>query len=168
MPDLKKPAAQQAAMSAFFFGYQAFTRKADDMLARRGLSRMHHRILFFSACQPGLSVSQLLGLLGVSKQALNIPLRQLLEMQLIESSAASDDKRKRLLQLTRSGARLEQSLRREQSKLLARAFAQAGEPAVQGWLAINQALAQPAETAGTPAPAALPANGRQPLDTERV
>ena len=45
---IKNPAVQQAAMEAFFFGYQAYTAKADEMLARRGLSRVHHRILFLS------------------------------------------------------------------------------------------------------------------------
>ena len=140
MLDLKEPGAQQAAMEAFFFGYQAFTAKPDEMLARRGLSRVHHRILFFIARYPGLSVKQLLGYLGVSKQALNIPLRQLQEMSMVQSSAASDDKRKRQLGLTAEGARLEQALRREQSRLLAQVFQEAGEPAVQAWLAINQAL----------------------------
>ena len=91
MIDLKKPAAQQEAMAAFFFAYQAFTAKPDEILARRGLSRVHHRILFFIAQSPGLSVSQLLGYLDVSKQALNIPLRQLLEMDLVQSSTASDE-----------------------------------------------------------------------------
>src|SRR5690606_25147518 len=37
MLDLKKPSSQQAAMEAFFFAYQAFTAKPDEMLARRGL-----------------------------------------------------------------------------------------------------------------------------------
>ena len=140
MLDLKEPGAQQAAMEAFFFGYQAFTAKPDEMLARRGLSRVHHRILFFIARYPGLSVKQLLGYLGVSKQALNTPLRQLQEMSMVQSTAASDDKRKRLLALTPEGARLEQALRREQSRLLTRVFREAGEPAVQAWLAVNQAL----------------------------
>ena len=100
-------------MEAFFFGYQAFTAKPDEMLARRGLSRVHHRILFFIARYPGLSVKELLGYLGVSKQALNTPLRQLQEMSMVESVAASDDKRKRQLGLTVEGTRLEQALRRE-------------------------------------------------------
>ena len=77
-------------MEAFFFGYQAFTAKPDEMLARRGLSRVHHRILFFIARYPGLSVKELRGYLGVSKQALNTPLRQLQEMSMVESVAASD------------------------------------------------------------------------------
>lgn len=148
MFDLKKTSSQQAAMAAFFFGYQAFTAKPDEILAKRGLSRVHHRILFFIACYPGLSVSQLLSYLGVSKQALNMPLRQLLEMHLVESVAATDDKRKRQLGLTAEGAKLEQALRREQSRLLERVFKEAGEPAVQAWLAVNQALGKARQAGG--------------------
>ncbi len=140
MLDLKNPIAQQEAMQAFFFGYQAFTAKADEMLERRGLSRVHQRIVFFIARYPALSVKELLELLGVSKQALNIPLRQLQEMHLVSSVASETDKRKRLLQLSAEGQRFEQSLRREQVKLLQRAFSEAGEAAVAGWLAVNQAL----------------------------
>jgi len=140
MIDLNNLATQQTAMEAFFFGYQAFTAKADEMLARRGLSRVHHRILFFIAKYPGLSMKELLGYLGVSKQALNTPLRQLLEMDLVQSLTAEDDKRKRLLGFTREGAKLEKALRREQAKLLQRAFDEAGETAVSGWLQVNQAL----------------------------
>jgi hypothetical protein len=41
-------------------------------------------------------------------------------------------------------------LRREQVKLLQRVFAQEGEDAVNGWLAINHALGQkPASNPGT-------------------
>ena len=151
MLDLKNPTTQQTAMEAFFFGYQAFTAKADEMLARRGLSRVHHRILFFIAKYPGLSIKQLLGYLGVSKQALSTPLRQLLEMHLVESLTAADDKRKRLLGFTAEGAKLERALRREQAKLLQRAFAEAGESAVNGWLAVNQALGSSRQAGGADA-----------------
>ncbi|MEN5037557.1 MarR family winged helix-turn-helix transcriptional regulator [Pseudomonas sp. TWI929] len=140
MIDLKNPASQQQAMEAFFFGYQAFTAKADEMLERRGLGRVHQRIVFFIARYPNLSVKDLLALLGVSKQALNMPMRQLTEMRLVDSVACATDKRKRLLALTEEGARLEQLLRREQVKLLERVFAEAGEEAVNGWLAVNMAL----------------------------
>ncbi|MBW6150471.1 MarR family transcriptional regulator [Pseudomonas aeruginosa] len=143
MPDLKNHAVQQQAMmEAFFFAYQAFTTKPDEMLARRGLGRVHHRVLFFIARYPGLSVKELLALLGVTKQALNIPLRQLLEMNLIGSATADDDKRKRLLGLTAEGVRLEKALRREQSRLLQRCFEEAGGEAVSGWLAVNRTLAR--------------------------
>lgn len=140
MIDLKNQEEQQQAMEAFFFGYQAFTTKADEMLERRGLGRVHQRIVFFIARHPHLSVKQLLALLGVTKQALNIPLRQLAEMGLVDSVASHTDKRMRLLQLTKEGSRLEEMLRREQVKLLERAFGEAGAPAVEGWLAVNAAL----------------------------
>ena len=141
MPDLKKSAVQRQIMESFFLGYQAFTAKPDEMLARRGLSRVHHRILFFIASYPDLSAKELLSYLGVTKQALNTPLRQLIEMHLVESLTAEDDKRKRMLRFTAEGAKLEQALRREQVRLLQRAFDDAGEQAVDGWLAVNQALA---------------------------
>ena len=86
MLDLKNSVTQQTAMEAFFLGYQAFTAKADEMLARRGLGRVHHRILFFIARYPGLSVKELLAALGVSKQALNIPLRRLTKQAAVFSA----------------------------------------------------------------------------------
>lgn len=140
MHDLKNSTDQRLIMERFFLAYQAFTAKPDEMLARRGLSRVHHRILFFIASYPDLSIKQLLGYLGVSKQALNTPLRQLIEMHLVESLTAEDDKRKRLLRFTPEGAKLEQVLRREQIRLIEKAFHEVGEEAVNGWLAVNQAL----------------------------
>ena len=59
----------------------------------------------------------------------------------MESRTAKDDKRKRMLRFTPEGAKLEQALRREQVRLLERAFIQAGDDAVAGWLAVNQTLA---------------------------
>ena len=146
MIDLKNKITQQLAMEAFFFGYQAFTAKADEMLAQRGLSRVHQRIVFFIARYPGLSVKELLTVLGVSKQALNTPLRQLIDMSLVHSVAPDVDKRKRLLGLTDEGIAFEQALRHEQVELLQRVFAEAGEPAVDGWLAVNKALGQARQT----------------------
>ena len=140
MLDLKNSSTQQIAMEAFFYGYQAFTAKADEMLDRRGLSRVHQRIVFFIARYPDMSVKELLNVLGVSKQALNTPLRQLIEMELVLSEAPDDDKRKRLLKLTAEGETFEESLRREQVKLLQRVFNDAGREAVNGWLSVNQAL----------------------------
>ncbi|MDU8428915.1 MarR family winged helix-turn-helix transcriptional regulator [Pseudomonas syringae] len=150
MLDLKKPANQQMAMEAFFFGYQAFTAKADEMLAKRGFSRVHQRIVFFIARYPDLSVKELLTVLGVSKQALNAPLRQLIDMDLVHSAAPETDKRKRLLGLTAEGTRFEQALRREQVKLLQRVFAQAGQEAVDGWMTVNLALGQTLQSGACP------------------
>lgn len=140
MVDTKTRSDLRAAMAAFFYAYQAFTDKPDEMLAKRGLARVHHRILFFVACQPGLSVSELLQALGVSKQALNTPLRQLIEMGLVETASAAHDKRVKEVRLSAEGKKLEETLHREQVRLLERAFAEAGEAAVAGWMAVNEKL----------------------------
>jgi len=150
MLDLKNPASQQRAMEAFFFGYQAFTAKADEMLAKRGFSRVHQRIVFFIARYPALSVKELLNVLGVSKQALNAPLRQLIAMDLVYSEAPEADKRKRLLGLTAEGIKFEAALRREQVKLLQRVFADADQAAVAGWMTVNEALGQTLQSGARP------------------
>ncbi|WP_374421765.1 MarR family winged helix-turn-helix transcriptional regulator [Chromobacterium sp.] len=141
MADLSAPDDMRAAMEAFFHAYKAFTDKPDEMLAKRGLARVHHRILFFVARYPGLSVKDLLGALGVTKQAINMPLRQLLEMDLVQSVAAHHDKRVKQLSLTTEGRRLEETLHREQLKLLQTAFDLTGKPATAGWMAVNHSLA---------------------------
>ncbi len=147
MLDLKKPANQQMAMEAFFFGYQAFTAKADEMLALRGFSRVHQRIVFFIARYPGLSVKELLTVLGVSKQALNAPLRQLIAMNLVNQRSHP---RPTSASRYRDGARFEEALRREQVKLLQRVFGEAGQDAVDGWLTVNRALGQTLQSGACP------------------
>jgi len=132
----------RSAMEAFFYAYRAFTGRPDEILAKRGLARVHHRILFFVARHPGLSVKELLQALGVSKQAVNMPLRQLIEMGLIATSTANHDKRIKSLKLSDEGAKLEETLHREQARLLERAFAQAGDGAVAGWKTVNATLGE--------------------------
>ena len=70
--------ALRLAIEQFYFGYRAFTAPPDRILDQRGLGRVHHRILYFVGRNPQISVNTLLGLLSVSKQALNAPLRQLI------------------------------------------------------------------------------------------
>lgn len=141
MPAHCSPQEMRPAMAAFFHAYQAFTMHADQMLAERGFARVHHRILFFVASQPGLSIKTLLAALGVSKQALNLPLRQLISAGLIEAHTLSHDRRVKSLRLTPAGAELETALHEAQRQLLTHAFEQAGPDASAHWLALNQALA---------------------------
>jgi len=129
-------------MEAFFQAYRAFTRKPDEILATLGLARVHHRILFFVANRPGMSVKELLAVLGVSKQAINVPLRQLVEMDLVDPRTDAQDKRVKRLQLTEEGARLESALHAQQLQLLETAFGHIDMAAVEGWLIVNRALQQ--------------------------
>lgn len=136
------------AVEAFIHAHMALTGKPDEILAQRGLARVHHRILFFVARWPDLSVKQLLAALRVSKQAINVPLRQLLEAGLVEARADMADKRVKRLSLTPQGAELEKRLHHVQAALLQQAFKRTGTAQIEGWLRVNEALAQPGYGAG--------------------
>lgn len=128
------------AIERLYFAYRAFTEQPDRLLARRGLGRVHHRILYFVGRRPGLAVGELLETLRVTKQALNAPLRQLVEMRLVASSPAPHDRRIRQLALTAAGARLERRLTATQLRRLSDAFAASGPDAARGWHAVMRAM----------------------------
>ncbi len=130
------------AMEAFFHAYMAFTAKPDEILAERGLARVHHRILFFIGHYPGLSVKDLLGHLCVTKQAVNTPLRQLTGLGLMTSQTAWHDKRVKQLFLTEAGKTLEASLYGAQVDFLERSFKDCDPRQVEGWLAVNRSMAR--------------------------
>lgn len=138
-PEMRE-AALCLAIEQFYFGYRAFTVQPDRILAERGLGRVHHRILYFVGRNPRMSVNALLSMLGVSKQALNAPLRQLMEMQLVAIDTAAHDKRVRELSLTPSGAELEAQLTGTQMQQLQAVFEQVGSDAEAGWHQVMRSL----------------------------
>ncbi|OIR13865.1 MarR family protein [mine drainage metagenome] len=134
--------ALRLAIEQFYFAYRAFTNPPDRILDQRGLGRVHHRILYFVGRNPQISVNTLLALLDVSKQALNAPLRQLIEMNLIAMDTAEHDRRVRQLSLTANGSKLEAQLTGTQMKLLQAAFEKAGSDAETGWHQVMRRLAE--------------------------
>jgi len=143
MLDLTGDARLRAAIETFYFAYREFTAGPDRILAQRGLSRVHHRILYFVGRQPGLSVKTLLQVLAITKQALNAPLRQLIEMGLVLSAADSADGRVKRLRLSGEGVRLEARLTATQVALLGQAFERAGDGSGEQWLTVMKAVAAP-------------------------
>ena len=125
----------------FHFAFRAFTSGPDAILAEQGLARVHHRILYFVGRNPAISVNALLKILGVSKQALNGPLRALKELDLIAANADEFDKRIKRLTLTAQGQVLENRLSQSQRELMTQVFSDAGHEAEQQWRAIMQKLA---------------------------
>lgn len=139
MLDLDDPAPSgdlHAAIEQFYFAYRGFTDRPDRILERRGLGRVHHRILYFIGRRPDVSVRGLLDLLAVSKQALNAPLRQLMEMGLVAAEASTQDRRVKRLSLTPAGRKLEAELTEAQTRHLRAAFDRAGPDAQRGWSAV--------------------------------
>ena len=142
MVDLNRETALQEAIELLYFGYRAFTDRPDRILGQRGLNRVHHRILYFVGRNPDVSVNALLDILEVSKQALNGPLRQLVEMDLVAMRVAAHDRRVKQLRLTYDGEKLEARLSGTQRKQLAEVFDAAGPAAEAGWRQVMRRLAQ--------------------------
>jgi DNA-binding MarR family transcriptional regulator len=142
MLDQTRRQALDAAIELTHFAYRAMTARADALLAARGLSRMHHRILHFVVRMERPSVGALLRTLGVTKQALNGPLRDLYAQQLITFDRAPDDARVKHLSLTPEGRKLEGRLSSLQRAQFAATFDALGAPAEAAWRAVMEHFAQ--------------------------
>ena len=98
------------AQDLLFFGYRDFTAGPDRLLAELNMGRAHHRVLHFVGRAPGMTVGDLLGILGITKQSLGRVLQPMIEDGYVTQAAGRVDKRQRLLSLTETGAGLERSL----------------------------------------------------------
>jgi DNA-binding MarR family transcriptional regulator len=114
------------ALELFHFAFRAFTARPDKILEARGLQRVHHRILYFVARNAGLTVSDLLSILGVTKQ----------------SRTGKGDRRTRLLRLTVEGERLERALSGSQRKKLAAVFDKLGSNSERAWRKVMSEIAE--------------------------
>ena len=121
------------AQDMFFLAWRDFAGCGDEVLEQHGLGRAHHRALHFIARDPGLTVSDLLAVLGVTKQSLARVLAPLLAQELVRQSVGRSDRRQRLLTLTDAGATLERALFERQRERLLSAYREAGGPAVEGF-----------------------------------
>ena len=129
------------AIEQLFFAYRAFTDLPDRILERQGLGRVHHRILYFVGRNPHISVSGLLDILAVSKQAIHAPLRQLTALNLIALQPGALDRRIKQLRLTQAGQALEHELTGAQIRYLQAVFDRAGPEAEAGWRLVMDDMA---------------------------
>ena len=141
MTDLKSTVAldeeeMRQAIELLYFAYRGFTGEPDAILAELGMGRAHHRAVYFIGRNPGLTVSALLAILRITKQSLARVLSQLVSEGYVLQTPGPKDRRQRLLTLTEKGVALEQQLTARQSRLLAHAFAAAGDQGVDSFRAI--------------------------------
>ncbi|WP_437678444.1 MarR family winged helix-turn-helix transcriptional regulator [Sorangium sp. So ce131] len=134
--------ALNEALELMHFGFRALVHGPDVMLASRGLGRAQHRVLYFLARRPGRSVQELVELLSVTRQALHESMAPLLSGGFVELTPAPDDRRRRLVTLTREGAALEEALSGAQRATMAAVFAEAGPEAEARWREVMRALAR--------------------------
>ena len=116
-----------------FFAYKDFTAEGDAILAKQNFGRAHHRVIHFVGGNPGITVSELLSILKITKQSLSRVLSQLVREGFVTQAAGTVDRRQRLLQLTQTGIELERQLSQSQRERIARAYREAGAEAVEGY-----------------------------------
>ncbi len=120
-------------LDLLFLASRDLAAEADSALEKERLGRAHHRALYFIGRNPGLSVSDLMAILGITKQSLGRALKDLSAKGLIAQTVGTDDRRERRLTLTDKGQSLEHALTAPQRALMANAYRSAGADAVAGF-----------------------------------
>lgn len=123
----------RTAQDLLFFAYRDFTGAADLILEELGLGRAHHRALHFIGRNAGISVSDLLTILRITKQSLARVLGELVARGLVAQAQGRADRRQRLLTLTEAGLALERRLFERQRERLVAAYREAGAGPVEGF-----------------------------------
>ncbi|MBT5574293.1 MAG: MarR family transcriptional regulator [Alphaproteobacteria bacterium] len=129
---LRKETLRQG-IELLFYAYRDFTSEADSILSEIGLGRAHHRVIYFIGRQPGMTVSDLLNILKITKQSLSRVLSHLISESYVRQEIGEADKRQRLLFLTSKGNALEARLTDIQCKRFANAYLQSGASNVAGF-----------------------------------
>jgi DNA-binding MarR family transcriptional regulator len=109
-----------------FFAYRDFVDDPDDVLARFGFGRAHHRVLHFVNRHPGMKVADLLDILKITKQSLGRVLKQLIDQEFVEQKEGANDRRQRLLFVTPKGEALALKLAGLQTARITRAIDELG------------------------------------------
>ena len=141
MPDIKRRVEPFLAgedevregIELLFFAYRDFIAEPDAILARYGFGRAHHRVVHFVGRHPQITVSELLGILQITKQSLSRVLSELVQQGFIVQHPGSQDRRQRLLELTAEGRALEREVSAPQRARVAEAYRLAGVAAVEGF-----------------------------------
>jgi DNA-binding MarR family transcriptional regulator len=150
------------AQDLLFFAYRDFTNAADVVL---GFGRAHHRVLHFVGRSPGITVSDLLAILRITKQSLSRVLSVLLEQGYVAQTPGRADRRQRLLTLTPAGLALERRLYERQRERLTVAYREAGAAAVDGFRRVIRGIMDEAARAYLDGPDARSArHGPAPPD----
>ena len=133
-------ADMRLAQDLLFFAYRDFTNAADVILEELGLGRAHHRALHYIGRNPGITVSDLLSILRITKQSLARVLSALVQQGYVAQAPGREDRRQRLLTLTPKGHALERRAFERQRATLAAAYRDAGPAAVDGFRRVMRGI----------------------------
>jgi DNA-binding MarR family transcriptional regulator len=113
-------------MELLFFAYRDFISDPDEILAKYGFGRAHHRVVHFVGRHPGIRVAELLDILRITKQSLGRVLKELIDTGYVLQQEGETDRRRRLLFLTDSGCALHRELMSPQLARFRRALEKTG------------------------------------------
>lgn len=125
-----------------FFGWKGAIRQADEYLASQGLSRVHHRIMYVIARRDGVTVGELHEMLGISKQALHRPMKQLLNEGFAVSVRSPTSHRHKIIRLTAKGKRTEAGASARERAIMSKAFEKVGKAGKTGWIEVMSFVAE--------------------------
>jgi DNA-binding MarR family transcriptional regulator len=128
------------AQDLMFFAYRDFTNAADVILQELDLGRAHHRALHYIGRNPGITVTDLLAILKITKQSLARVLTALVAQGYVAQTPGRTDRRQRLLTLTQAGQGLERRLFERQRERLTAAYREAGGAAVEGFRRVMRGI----------------------------
>ena len=109
-----------------FFAYRDFVGDPDEVLAKLGFGRAHHRVLHFVNRNPGIKVADLLDVLKITKQSLGRVLKQLIDQGYVVQKEGANDRRQRLLYVSPAGEALAMKLAGLQTARIAGVLAELG------------------------------------------
>ena len=128
------------ALEAMHFGFRAMTLRPDQRLGELGLSRIHHRLLYFIGRNSHCSINELLDIMGITKQYLHRPLKNLIECGYIVQTVDSQDRRIKRLKLSRKGEKLEFELSEVQRRRFEEIFKKLGPGVERHWRQVMDLL----------------------------
>jgi DNA-binding MarR family transcriptional regulator len=105
---------------------RTLSRRCDDTLAKHGMGRAHHRVLFLATRDVRLTVGEMGTMLGISKQALSPILRHLFSEGYLEQQVDEVDRRRRVILPTARSFRLMRQLDELQKEIFDRGFEHVG------------------------------------------
>jgi DNA-binding MarR family transcriptional regulator len=116
---------------------------ADTRLTTRSMGRVHHRIVYFAHFTPGITVSELLSVLGVKHQNIQAPLRQLIAEGYILTRASEQDGRVKQLYCSRKGDKLLEFVSGGQRERIQRAYDSASPKDLEGYFRVMESMLGP-------------------------
>lgn len=130
-----------------FFANLAIVADVEDQLSKLKFGRIHHRLLFFSAHAPGITVSELLAALRVTHQNIRIAMNQLIDGGYLNVRIDTKDRRQKRLFVSAKGRRLVESLLKQQLPRLRAAFAAVSPTDVEAFIHVHELLIDPSDRA---------------------